>query len=215
MEYRTALEYGWSWDVRLTETVNVPGHVGEDGTFLRGRDDTLVVLRRMFNCLWLIHLSGLTIRGQFGARNFLISSRLSVRLRGVHLRRYTTDLEGNMDYEAFVASVRDMFLLEVIPADIARWLQLIGMGVRGDQGYLLRYYIALMEPPQQLETLFRSPGAWVKVSDSEIIDFIWRSYGGSIDTSTGTCQNAFYGPLKSMWTHLGLLHNTFRQSLEF
>lgn len=152
-EFRTAVNYGWTWDTRLTETVHVPGHTGE--TFLRARDDTLVVLRRMFHCLWLVHRCGLTIRGQFGAHNFVISPHLSVRLRGVHLSTFT-HLEGNMDYEAFVISARDIFVLEAIPADLERWLQLIGRGVRLDGGYLLRYYIALMDPRQQLQTLLTS-----------------------------------------------------------
>uniref|UniRef100_K3YLH8 Uncharacterized protein n=1 Tax=Setaria italica TaxID=4555 RepID=K3YLH8_SETIT len=73
---------------------------------------------------------GFCLRGQFGAHNVLVYSNLAVRLTGIHLVKFTKS-GGDMDYEQFVASAEQLFILrESMPSDITTSLELIRGGIK-------------------------------------------------------------------------------------
>ena len=80
---------------QLTEIVDVPGSE-PSATAVRALPHTLRVLRRWYQCMWTMHRSGLSLRGEFGAANILVYSSLEVRLTGVHLSRFTKS-DGDRD----------------------------------------------------------------------------------------------------------------------
>ncbi|XP_039814453.1 uncharacterized protein LOC120677365 isoform X3 [Panicum virgatum] len=111
---------------QLTQTVDTPG--SEPSTTAVGAlPDTLQVLPRSYQCVWRMHRSGLSLRGEFGTANILVYSTLAVRLTGVHLSRFTKS-DGDRDYAQFTAAVEEMFALhESLPDDIRTWLGRVSM----------------------------------------------------------------------------------------
>lgn len=111
----------------LTEMVGIPG---SDPNVTRVLPDTLQVLWYWYQCYWLLHWSGFCLRGQFGAHNVLVYSNLAVRLTGIHLVK-STKSGGDMDYEQFMASAEQLFMLrESMPSDITTSLELIRGGIK-------------------------------------------------------------------------------------
>lgn len=178
----------------LTETVEISGNpecsspvrdrLG-DPTTVRALVDMLVMLIRMYHCAWLIDRSGLTLKGQFTASNFLVSDTLSVRTYQINLSRWK-QTDEDQDHLAFEAAVDDFLGPEEIPVIIRQWLSLMRCGRRG---YVIRYHPALIDPLQQVNWLMmcRNIFEGLRITDtrlySKMISWL-RDYRKWLQTDT-------------------------------